>query len=100
VSSSSRLWATSTDRILKRTNRDRSENGHGAMLKKTVVAVAMVAAAAAAFVLLNSGPVQWRTLVHSAIEGPADLDDMHLDLPNLDPTTWVRRFQPERASSG
>jgi hypothetical protein len=71
------------------------------MLKKTVVVVAVVAVAAAAIVLLlKDRPEQSPDVVQSAIADPVEVDDMHLDLPKLDPTVWVQRFQPERASSG
>jgi hypothetical protein len=71
------------------------------MLKKTVIVAAVIAAAAVAVVLLlKNPPEQSRKVEQSSIKDPDDVDDMHLDLPKLDPTLWVRRFQPERASSG
>ena len=34
------------------------------------------------------------------IDDPAQLDDLHLDLPDIEPTKWVRTYLPENSSPG
>jgi len=34
------------------------------------------------------------------IDNPAKLDDLHLDLPGIEPTKWVRNHIPRRSSAG
>jgi len=34
------------------------------------------------------------------IDDPAKLDDLHLDLPDIEPTKWVRTYLPEESSPG
>ena len=41
-----------------------------------------------------------RQPVLSVIDDPAQLDDLHLELLELDPERWVRRHLPERSSGG
>ena len=36
----------------------------------------------------------------SAIDDPAAIDDIHLQLPELEPTEWVERWDPARAFNG
>lgn len=41
-----------------------------------------------------------RQPVLSVIDDPAQLDELHLELLELDPERWVRRHLPERSSGG
>jgi hypothetical protein len=34
------------------------------------------------------------------IDDPTQLDDVHLDLPDIEPTKWVRTYLPEKSSPG
>ena len=70
------------------------------MLKKIVVVVALVAAATAATVALKGRKERPQPVAAAAPGRWDNLDDLHLDLKKLDTTEWVRRFQPENASSG
>jgi hypothetical protein len=69
------------------------------MLKKVVLGLVVAAVTVAGMVALRQRSVG----VHPAVSGaddPARLDDLLLDLPNLDPTTWVRRHLPQATSPG
>ena len=70
------------------------------MLKRIVIVVAVMAVVAAAVVLLKPPEERPRRAAPPAPGRWDNIDDLHLDLAKLDTTTWVRRFQPERASSG
>jgi len=69
------------------------------MLKKVVLGLVVAAVLVAGMVVLRQRSVS----VHPAVSGaddPAWSDDLLADLPNLDPTTWVRRHLPEATSPG
>jgi len=69
------------------------------MLRKVVLGLAVTAVLAAGMVVFR----QRSAGVHPALSGaddPARSDDLLADLPNLDPTTWVRRHLPEATSPG
>lgn len=70
------------------------------MLKKCLVLVVIVGFAAAVFHHLRSREQPWRPLERSEIDQPEQLDDLHIELRDLDPETWVRTYLPDLASPG
>jgi len=73
------------------------------MLKRIVIAVLVIAVAAAIVVFVKGRADSQQRLRRqdpAATRRWPENDEMHLDLAKLDPTTWVRRYQPEKASSG
>ena len=71
------------------------------MSKKIVIGtVAMALLVVAVWLLTREGEEPFRPLEWSEVDDPAQLDDLHLELADLDPTSWVRRYRPSRASSG
>jgi len=71
------------------------------MLKKVLVCVAALLLLAAAVWFLNRVEGEpFRRLDASEIDDPAQLDDLHLELADLDPASWVRSYLPGKASSG
>jgi hypothetical protein len=61
----------------------------------------IVAAAVAFFVMFPNGREEQSPPSEVfIIDDPALLDDLHLDLADEDPTTWVRSYLPEESSSG
>jgi len=70
------------------------------MLRKAILVVAVVAVTAAVVFLRGLEEDGWKRLASPASDRWDDIDDLHLDLADLDTTAWVRRFQPEQASSG
>ena len=71
------------------------------MSKRIVIgAVTIVLVAIAGWLLMRKGEEPFRPLELSEIDDPAQLDELHLELADLDPTSWIRRFRPSRASSG
>jgi hypothetical protein len=69
------------------------------MLKKAAVLLAVVGLVATVLHLRSRGE-EWRPLERSEIDDPAQLDDLHLDLPDLDPTNWIRTYLPKQSSPG
>ena len=69
------------------------------MLKRAAVLLAVVGLVAAVFYLRFRGE-EWRPLERFEIDDPAQLDDLHLDLPDLEPTKWIRTYLPKQSSSG
>jgi hypothetical protein len=55
---------------------------------------------AAGLVLLAVRKPSHPTVDLSAIDDPAQINDYHLDLPDLEPMKWVRKYLPEEASPG
>jgi len=71
------------------------------MSKKTAIStIAIALLVVALWFLTREGEEPFRPLEWSEVDDPAQLDDLHLELADLDPTSWVRRFRPNRASSG
>jgi hypothetical protein len=71
------------------------------MSKKIVLVAVVIALVATAVWLLKRGDEEpFRPVQLSEIDDPAQLDDLHLELADLDPTSWIRRYRPNRASSG
>jgi hypothetical protein len=71
------------------------------MLKKVLISAAVFGLLAAGLWFLNrkvEEPVA--RLEASEIDDPAELDELHLELADLDPTSWVRIYRPGKASSG
>jgi len=69
------------------------------MLKKAAVLLAVVGLVATVL-HLRSRDEEWRPLERSEIDDPAQLDDLHLDLPDLEPTKWIRTYLPKQTSPG
>ena len=71
------------------------------MTKRVIIAAAVVALVAVGWVLLRSRDSEcWRPVEPAEIDDPAQLDDLHLDLGKIEPTSWVRLYQPSEAESG
>ncbi len=70
------------------------------MLKKVLVCVAGLLLLAAAAWFLNRAEEPFRRLEASEIDDPAQLDELHLELADLEPTSWVRQYRPGKVSSG
>jgi hypothetical protein len=71
------------------------------MSKKIVVGAMVIAlVAAAVWILAGRDEERFRPVERSEIDDPAQLDELHLELAELDPTSWIRRYRPSRASSG
>jgi len=71
------------------------------MSKKVAIgAFVVVLVAIAGWLLMRKGEESFHPLELSEIDDPAQLDELHLELADLDPTSWIRRFRPSRASSG
>jgi len=69
------------------------------VLKKAAVLLAVVGFVVVVFYLRPRGE-EWRPLERSEIDDPSKLDDLHLDLPDLEPTKSVRTYLPEMSSPG
>jgi hypothetical protein len=67
---------------------------------ETGVVVFVIVAAVAVWLLTGNEEESFRPVEVSEIDDPAQLDELHLELAELDPTSWVRRYRPARASSG
>jgi len=71
------------------------------MSKKIIIGTVMVALIATAVWLLRKDDEEpFRPVELSEIDDPAQLDELHLELADLDPSSWVRRYRPGKASSG
>jgi len=71
------------------------------MSKKILVGVVVVVLLATIVWLLNKEDEEpFRPIERSEIDDSAQLDELHLELADLDPESWVRRYRPGRASSG
>jgi hypothetical protein len=71
------------------------------MSKRIVISVLVVLLVATAIgLVMREGDEPFRLLELSEIDDPAQLDELHLELADLEPTSWIRRFRPSRASSG
>jgi hypothetical protein len=70
------------------------------MSKKTVIGVVVFVVVTAAVWFLTREKEPFRPVELSEIDDPAQLDELHLELADLDTTPWVRRYRPSRASSG
>jgi len=71
------------------------------MSRKIVIpVVVIVLIVTAMWFMTKEGDEPFRLLELSEIDDPAQLDESHLELADVDPTSWIRRFRPGRASSG
>ena len=71
------------------------------MSKKIAIGFLVVALIAAAVSFLRKDDVEeFRPVELSEIDDPAQLDELHLELEDLEPASWIRRYRPSRASSG
>jgi hypothetical protein len=71
------------------------------MSKKVAIGVIVfVLAAVAVWLLTGKGEEPFRPVTPSEIDDPAQLDELHLELVDLDPTSWVTLYRPGKASSG
>lgn len=71
------------------------------MSKRIVIGAVVVGfVATAMWLVARKGEEPFRPLERSEIDDPAQLDELHLELAEIDPTSWIRRFRPGRASSG
>jgi outer membrane protein assembly factor BamB len=70
-------------------------------MKKAAIAVAAFAVMAAGLVFWNARRSEcWRPVEPSEIDDPAQLDDLHVDLPKIEPDSWVQLFHTSKAESG
>lgn len=70
------------------------------MLKKILLAAGIAVLVVGAAVWLHGRVVRCRPPQLTVIDDPAQLDDLHLDLPRIRPETWVRQYFPERSFAG
>ncbi len=66
-------------------------------MKRGVLALALVAVVTVLLAVLVG---QRRAADLAAVERAAPVDDLHLEIPALEPETWVERSDPSRASAG
>ena len=70
------------------------------MLRRLGVILA-AAAVIAAFLVVGKHRADRRMVEElAAIEAAVEEDDIHLDLPALEPETWVRQYKPEASAGG
>ena len=78
-----------------------SSSDSGAVTSNLVITLAvvltLVAVVSISWYLVS---LRCRPPVLSVIDDPAQLDDRHLELLELDPPSWVRQYSPERSSAG
>jgi len=78
-----------------------SSSDSGAVTRNLVtplaVVLALVAVVSICWYLVS---LRCRPPVLSVIDDPAQLDDRHLELLELDPPSWVRQYLPERSNAG
>ena len=72
----------------------------GMSKKISIVAAVIALVAIAVWLLTRENEEPFRPVERSEIDDPAQLDELHLELADLEPTSWVRRYRPSRASSG
>jgi hypothetical protein len=71
------------------------------MIGKIVIVLAvLITLAVAIAVREHVASLDCRQPPLTVIDDPAQLDDLHLQLPEHDPESWVRRYDPERSSAG
>ncbi|MDX2437245.1 MAG: arylsulfotransferase family protein [Acidobacteriota bacterium] len=70
------------------------------MLKKVFVWTAIVVLLAGAALWLRGRLLRCRPLELTVIDDPAQLDELHLDLPQLDATSWIRQYNPKKSYAG
>jgi len=70
------------------------------MLKKVFVWTAIVVVVAASALWLRGRMLRCRPPQLTAIDDPAQLDDLHLDLAHLDAESWIRQYNPKKSYAG
>ena len=70
------------------------------MLKKVFVWTAIVVLLAATALWLRGRWLRCRPQQLTVIDDPAQLDDVHLGLQNIDPEFWVRQYNPKKSYPG
>ena len=71
------------------------------MTRKIIVALVAVTILAGAFMVRRHvRSLDCRQPPLTVIDDPAQLDDLHLELLELEPENWVRRYDPELSSAG
>jgi len=70
------------------------------MLKRLLIVFAAVTVLTALALHIKERVERNRVLARVAAADAEDLDDLHLDLEDLDPPSWVRRYQPEESAGG
>jgi hypothetical protein len=69
--------------------------------RRALIALAVVLILAAVVPIRKYlGSLRCRPPALSVIDDPAQLDDRHLELLELEPERWVRRYQPEKSNAG
>jgi len=66
------------------------------------IAIFIVAGAAITILLLSMRALneRWREAQLVAIEEAVEPDKRLVDLPDIDPTSWVRQYRPEASAGG
>jgi len=72
----------------------------GTTRKIVIAAVIAAILVGAALVREHLRSLDCRQPPLTVIDDPAQLDELHLELPEHDPPNWVRRYDPKRSSSG
>jgi hypothetical protein len=70
------------------------------MLKRLLIVAAAAALLIAGVLQLRAVAQDRRALSEIAAHDQANLDDRHLDLVDLDASSWVRSYQPEKSHGG
>jgi outer membrane protein assembly factor BamB len=70
------------------------------MWKIVIVAVIVAILVGAALIREHVQSLDCQQPPLAVIDDPAQLDELHLELPEHDPTSWVRSYDPERSRSG
>ena len=70
------------------------------MRKKVVLLLAVAVIVIGGGVWLHGRMVRCRPPQLTVIDDPAELDDLHLDLPQLETESWVRRYNPKKSFAG
>jgi hypothetical protein len=76
-------------------------SGSRVMISKLVIALAVVLLFASVVpIRKHIESLRCRPPALSVIDDPLQLDEMHLELLDLDPQSWVRQYSPERSIAG
>ncbi len=71
------------------------------MIRKLVIVLTVVLIAAAVIPVRNHvRSIRCRPPALTVVDDSSRLDDLHLELLDLDPSSWVRKYSPKRSNAG
>ncbi len=70
------------------------------MIKRTLAGLLIAIVLVGGVVWMRARIMRCRPAPLVVIDDPAKLDDLHLDLPDIEPTKWVRNHIPRRTAAG